>query len=124
MCGCQIRMLPDVRWVGFHPPLQMGLLWPCPQIQRPDWKGFLRANPLAYWASSLLGLVVSDEGKNISTWPDGGSTIPDLSDERLIRRVSDENLHLDSDVERRIRSGGLRTGYARIDDGNVVKPLL
>ncbi len=29
----------------------MGLLWPRPQILRPDWKGFPRANPLAYWAS-------------------------------------------------------------------------
>ncbi len=28
-----------------------GWLWPCPQILRPDWKGFPRANLLAYWAS-------------------------------------------------------------------------
>jgi hypothetical protein len=32
--------------------LQLGLLWPCPQILRPDWKGFPRASPLAYWALS------------------------------------------------------------------------
>jgi len=30
----------------------LGLLWPCPQILRPDWKGFPRANPLTYCASS------------------------------------------------------------------------
>jgi hypothetical protein len=29
----------------------LGLLWPCPQILRPDWKGFPRAHPLAFWAS-------------------------------------------------------------------------
>ena len=28
------------------------MLWPCPQILKPDWKGFPRANPLAYLASS------------------------------------------------------------------------
>jgi hypothetical protein len=46
--------------------LQLGLLWPCPQILRPDWKGFPMATPLAY-----LGLIISDEGKkfyNIGTW--------------------------------------------------------
>ncbi len=32
----------------------MGLLWPCPQILRPNWKGFPRANPLAYRDSSLV----------------------------------------------------------------------
>ncbi len=32
----------------------MGWLWPCPQILRPDWKGFQRANPLAYLASSSV----------------------------------------------------------------------
>ncbi len=40
---------------------QLGWLWPCPQILRPDWKGF----------PSLLGLIISDEGKkfyNIETW--------------------------------------------------------
>jgi hypothetical protein len=30
----------------------LGWLRPCPQILRPDWKGFPRANPLAYWALS------------------------------------------------------------------------
>ncbi len=30
----------------------MGWLWTCPQILRPDWKGFPRTNTLAYWASS------------------------------------------------------------------------
>jgi hypothetical protein len=29
-------------------------LWPCPQILRPDWKGFPRSNPIAYWALSLV----------------------------------------------------------------------
>ncbi len=32
--------------------LQWSWLWPCPQILRPDWKGFPRTNPLAYYASS------------------------------------------------------------------------
>jgi hypothetical protein len=44
----------------------MGWLWPFPQILRPDWKGFPRDKP-----SSLIGLVISDEGKkfyNIDTW--------------------------------------------------------
>ncbi len=48
--------------------VQLGLLWPCPQIQRPDWKGCSRANPLAYWTS----LSVTKEKKfyNIDTrWP-------------------------------------------------------
>jgi hypothetical protein len=31
--------------------LQFGWLWTCRQILRPDWKGFPRTNPLAYWAS-------------------------------------------------------------------------
>ncbi len=34
--------------------LQFGLLWPCPQILRAEWKGFPRANPLAYFASSSV----------------------------------------------------------------------
>jgi hypothetical protein len=32
----------------------LGWLWPCPQILRPDWKGFPMANPLGYWASSSV----------------------------------------------------------------------
>jgi len=36
----------------------LGWLWPCPQIPRPDWKGFPSTKP-----SSLLGLSVNDEGK-------------------------------------------------------------
>jgi hypothetical protein len=32
----------------------LGWFWPRPQILRPDWKGFPRANPLAYWASSSV----------------------------------------------------------------------
>ncbi len=32
--------------------LQLGWLWPCPQILRPYWKGFPRTNALAYLASS------------------------------------------------------------------------
>ncbi len=35
---------------------QLGWLWPCPQIIRPDWKGF---------PSSLLGLIISDQGDQI-----------------------------------------------------------
>jgi hypothetical protein len=34
--------------------LQLGLLWPCPQILRPDWKGFPRVNPLAYSAAGSV----------------------------------------------------------------------
>jgi hypothetical protein len=34
--------------------LQLGWLWTCPQILRPDWKGFSRTNSLAYWASSSV----------------------------------------------------------------------
>ncbi len=34
--------------------LQLGLLWPCPQILRPNWKGLPRANPLAYGALSSV----------------------------------------------------------------------
>ncbi len=33
--------------------IQLSLLWPCPQILKPDWKRFPRTNPLAYWALSL-----------------------------------------------------------------------
>ncbi len=43
----------------------MGWLWPCPQILRPDWKGFPRANPLAYWAS----LSVTKEKSFITLTP-------------------------------------------------------
>jgi hypothetical protein len=32
----------------------LGWLRPCPQILRPDWKGFSRANSLAYWALSSV----------------------------------------------------------------------
>ncbi len=32
--------------------LPLGLLWPCPQILRPNWKGFIRTNTVAYMASS------------------------------------------------------------------------
>ncbi len=32
--------------------LQLGWLWPCPPILRPDWKRFPRTNTLAYWALS------------------------------------------------------------------------
>ena len=41
----------------------MGLLWPSPQILRPDWKGFPRTNPLAYWAS-----LSATKKKNFITW--------------------------------------------------------
>ncbi len=42
--------------------LQFGWLWPCPQILRPDWKGFSKNK-----RSSLLGLVVSDKEKSFIT---------------------------------------------------------
>ncbi len=32
----------------------MGWLRTCPQILRPDWKGFPKTNTLAYWASSSV----------------------------------------------------------------------
>ncbi len=48
--------------------LQMGWLWPYPQILRPDWKGFLRTNPLAYKA---LSSVTKEESFKILT-PGGG----------------------------------------------------
>ncbi len=44
----------------------MGLLWPCPQILRPNWEGFPRANPLAYWAL----LSVMTEKSLITLTPD------------------------------------------------------
>jgi hypothetical protein len=34
--------------------LQLGWLWPCPQILRTDWKGFPSSSPLAYYASSSV----------------------------------------------------------------------
>jgi hypothetical protein len=37
----------------------LGWLWHCPQILRPDWKGFPRINK----AYNLLTVVLSDEGK-------------------------------------------------------------
>ncbi len=42
------RSLPKIRMWNV---LQLRLLWPCPQILRPDWKGFPRENPLANRAS-------------------------------------------------------------------------
>jgi len=47
----------------------LGLLWPCPQILRPDWKGFPVTNPLAYWASSS----VTKEKSFITLTPGGRS---------------------------------------------------
>ena len=85
----QLEDLSDASFVG--------KLLVLPANVRLDWKLIRCTNTLAYLASSSV-----TKEKNISTWPDGGSPIPDLSDERLIRRVPDENLHLDSDVERRI----------------------
>ncbi len=47
----------------------LGLLWLCPQILRPDWKGFPMANPLAYWASSSVmkekSLITLTPGVNV-----------------------------------------------------------
>ena len=56
--------------------------------------------------------------------PDRRDPIPDFSDERLIRRVPDEDVHLEADVERRIRSGLLGSGNSRIDDWNVMHSVL
>ncbi len=42
------------------------MLWPCPQILRPDWKGFPKANPLAYWASSTG--TKEKVFHNVDTW--------------------------------------------------------
>jgi hypothetical protein len=39
---------------------QLGCLWPCPQILRPALEWVTKDK-----CSSLLGLIVSDEGKNI-----------------------------------------------------------
>jgi hypothetical protein len=42
--------------------------WLCSGIQRPDWKGCSRANPLAYWASSSVtkekGFITLTPGVN------------------------------------------------------------
>jgi hypothetical protein len=46
------------------------VLWPCPQIIRPDWKGFTRANPLDYRASSSVM-----KEKSFITWTPGGNRI-------------------------------------------------
>ncbi len=48
--------------------LQLGQLWSCPQILRPDWKGFPRANPLADWISSSV-----TKGKGFITLAPGPS---------------------------------------------------
>jgi hypothetical protein len=53
-------------WKGFLGTIQLGLLWPCPQILRPDWKEFLRVNHLAYWASSSV-----TKEKSFITWTTG-----------------------------------------------------
>ncbi len=50
----------------------MSLLWPCPQILRPDWKGFPRANPLANWTSSS----VTKEKSFITLTPIGRGDLP------------------------------------------------
>jgi hypothetical protein len=39
--------------------LQLGLLWPCLQILRPDWKGFLSKDK----CSSLFCHIINDKGK-------------------------------------------------------------
>ncbi len=52
-CGiCFITMAPGAypRRKNLKGP-SIGFALPCPQIQRPDWKGFPRANPLAYQTS-------------------------------------------------------------------------
>ncbi len=44
----------------------MGWLWPCPQILIPDWKGFPRTNPIAYWA--LSSVTKEKKFYSIDTW--------------------------------------------------------
>ncbi len=59
--------------------LQLGWLWPSPQIVRPDCKGFP-----SYESSCLLGLV-SNEGKmffNIDTWRQCYKTFFFVTDEK------------------------------------------
>ncbi len=55
----------------------MGWLWPCPQILRQDWKGFPRANPLAYWASSSVknekSFITLTPGQSRLTWHSGSN---------------------------------------------------
>jgi len=46
----------------------LGWLWPCPQILRPDWKGFLRINAPAYWVLPLA----MNEKSFITLSPDFG----------------------------------------------------
>jgi len=43
--------------------LQLGLLWPCLQILRPDWKGFLSKDK----CSSLFCHIINDKGKKFHT---------------------------------------------------------
>ncbi len=57
----------------------MGLLRPCPQILRPDWKGFPRTNALAYYAS----LSVTKEKSFTTLAPEGHDV-----DEVVCRRVA------------------------------------
>ena len=61
--------------------------WVCPQILRPDWKGFPMANPLAYWAS----LSVMKEKSFITLTPgsvDGWPSHPHCYMERQTEKQS------------------------------------
>ncbi len=50
----------------------MGWLWPCPQILRPDWKGFPRTNALAYQALLLpmkeKSFITLIPGRQLTQW--------------------------------------------------------
>ena len=56
--------------------------------------------------------------------PNRRNAIPDFSDERISGRVPDEDVHLEAEVERRIRSGGFGSGYSRVNDRDVMHPIL
>ena len=48
----------------------MGWLWPCPQIIRPNWKGFPRTNAVAY-----LALSSAMKEKSFITLTTGGNVL-------------------------------------------------
>jgi hypothetical protein len=81
----------------------LSLLWPCPQILRPEWKGLPRANPLAYWALSSA----TKEKSFITLAPgrlgDGGA------DGRAARQEDDL---LRVVVEKVVHDGGTSSGIA------------
>ncbi len=70
--------------------IQLGWLWPCPQILKPDWIRVSKDKP-----SSLLGLVVTNEGKkfyNIDTSGLYYKTIMIVNDDRKWRHNLEHHL--------------------------------